>query len=117
MSEIGAVSGLKVPLLRALTSYGAEVRIAPEDRRAPCSDGPRILQGHAARVDAVAVTPDGRRAVSASWDHTLKLWDIESGNEVRTLQGHDRPVDAVAVTPDGESAVSASWDYTLKVWA
>jgi WD40 repeat protein len=30
-------------------------------------------------VSAVAVTPDGRRAVSGSHDHTLKVWDLETG--------------------------------------
>ena len=37
---------------------------------------------------AVAVTPDGQRAVSASKDKTLKVWDLESGRELRTLEGH-----------------------------
>ena len=37
---------------------------------------------------AVAVTPDGQRAVSASDDKTLKVWDLESGRELRTLEGH-----------------------------
>ena len=32
--------------------------------------------------------PDGRRAVSASDDQTLKVWDLESGRELRTLTGH-----------------------------
>ena len=39
----------------------------------------RILEGHTGWVYAVAVTPDGRRAVSASRDQTLRLWDLESG--------------------------------------
>ena len=64
----------------------------------------------------VAVTPDGRRAVSASDDKTLKVWDLESGRELRTLDGHSADVTGVAVTPDGRRAVSASWDKTLKVW-
>ena len=67
-------------------------------------------------VRAVTVTPDGRRAVSASADGTLKVWELESGRELQTLQGHTYGVNAVAVTPDGRRAVSASQDHTLKVW-
>ena len=54
--------------------------------------------------------------VSASIDHTLKLWDLASGREVRTLTSHSNVVTDVAVTPDGQRAVSASHDQTLKVW-
>ena len=36
----------------------------------------------------MAVTPDGRQAISASVDKTLKVWDLASGAEVRTLEGH-----------------------------
>jgi WD40 repeat protein len=64
----------------------------------------------------VAVSPDGRRAVSASYDKTLKVWDLESGTELRTLDGHSDAVKAVAVSADGRLTVSASRDNTLKVW-
>jgi NB-ARC domain-containing protein/WD40 domain-containing protein/TIR domain-containing protein/apoptotic protease-activating factor 1-like protein len=76
----------------------------------------RTLAGHADWVKAVAVTPDGRRAVSASTDKTLKVWDLETGLEERTLAGHAGGAQAVAVTPDGQRAVSASIDGTLKLW-
>ena len=65
---------------------------------------------------AVAVTADGQRAVSASDDNTLKVWDLASGAELHTLSGHTDAVNAVAVTADGQRAVSASCDNTLKVW-
>jgi hypothetical protein len=67
-------------------------------------------------VNACAVTPDGRRAVSASNDRTLKIWDLESGRALVTLQGHADRVRACAVTPDGRRVVSASDDKTIKVW-
>jgi WD40 repeat protein len=54
--------------------------------------------------------------VSASEDQTLKVWDLDSGCELRTLEGHSDSVYSVAVTPDGRWAVSASYDRTLKVW-
>lgn len=76
----------------------------------------RTLSGHSRSVEGVIVTPDGRRAVSASWDNTLKVWDLESGREIHTLTGHSDVVTSVSVTPDGRKAVSASWDGTVKVW-
>ena len=60
--------------------------------------------------------PDGQRAVSASEDNSMKVWDLASGRAVRTLEGHSGGVWGVAVTPDGQRAVSASSDNTLKVW-
>ena len=40
----------------------------------------------------MAVTPDGKRAVSASEDKTLKVWDLETGRALRTLEGHSELV-------------------------
>jgi WD40 repeat protein len=76
----------------------------------------RTLEGHSYYVSGVAVTPDGKLAVSASGDKTLKVWDLETGDARRTLQGHSLPVRGVAVTTDGKRVVSASEDKTLKVW-
>ena len=82
------------------------------------SGGPliRTFQGHTNSVDAVTVTTDGRKAISGSQDNTLKVWDLETSEELRTLKGHTNWVSAVAVTSDGRKAVSGSDDKTLKVW-
>ena len=74
------------------------------------------LQGHRDWIHSIAVTPDGKRAVSASRDRTLKVWNLTTGEEVYTLTGHRDWVSAAAITPDGCSVVSASKDKTLKVW-
>ena len=64
----------------------------------------------------MAVTPNGCRAISASSDETLRLWDLSTGQTIRTLEGHTNSVTAVAVTPDGRRAVSGSYDRTLWLW-
>jgi WD40 repeat protein len=76
----------------------------------------RMLEGHRGGVSAVAVLEDGRKAISASDDKTLKVWDLSTGAVVRTLEGHSGGVSAVAVFEDGRKAISASDDKTLKVW-
>ncbi|MCT7975118.1 WD40 repeat domain-containing protein [Laspinema olomoucense] len=76
----------------------------------------RTPTGHSNSVNAVAITPDGKRAVSASLDKTLKLWDLATGEELATFSGHSNWVEAVTITPDGKQAVSASRDNTLKLW-
>ncbi len=76
----------------------------------------RTLEGHMDQVMAAAVLPDGRRAVSASNDTTLKVWDLQTGRCLHTLMGHTQGVRAVVILPDGRCAVSASNDATIKVW-
>ncbi|MDB9519348.1 hypothetical protein PN466_20595 [Roseofilum reptotaenium CS-1145] len=75
-----------------------------------------ILEGHSDSVNAVALTPDGQRAISGSNDKTLKVWNLKTRELEQTLTGHQGSVRAVAVTPDGERAISGSDDETLKVW-
>ena len=64
----------------------------------------------------MAVLADGRRALSGSGDQTLRLWDLETGETLRTLQGHRSSVYAVAVLADGRRALSGSDDTTLRLW-
>ena len=72
---------------------------------------------HTGGVLAVTVTSDGLRAVSASYEHTLRLWDLSNCQALCTLEGHTNGANVVAVTPAGRRAVSASWDYTLRLLA
>jgi WD40 repeat protein len=59
----------------------------------------RTLEGHTCGVSAVAVSPDGRRAISGSGDNTLKVWDLETGKILTELSA-DGPITAVALSRD-----------------
>lgn len=67
-------------------------------------------------ITALAVTPDGRQIVSGSYDNTIKVWDLESGQLLRTLSGHKAGISDLLMTPDGKQVVSGSFDSTFKVW-
>ena len=71
---------------------------------------------HAPSVLDVAFFPDARRVVSAGKDHTLRIWDVRTGNELFTLRGHSAAVTCVAVSADGNLIASGSEDKTIKLW-
>jgi WD40 repeat protein len=76
----------------------------------------RSLPGHTGAVLGVALSPDGRHALTGSADKTLRLWDLETGKTVRTFEGHTAGVWGVAIAPDGRTAVSGSSDGTVRAW-
>jgi len=63
------------------------------------------LDGHSRNAQGVALSTDGRVAVSGSTDKTLKVWDLKTGCEICTLLGHSEDVNGVAVSADGRVAV------------
>src|SRR5262249_13963465 len=62
-----------------------------------------VLQtGHTSFVESVAFSPDGKYALTGSWDWTAILWDTGTGRQLRTYQGHKDRVTSVAFSPDGQ---------------
>jgi hypothetical protein len=64
----------------------------------------------------VALSGDGRRALTGSSDDTAILWDLESGAPIRILKGHTASVESVALSGDGRRALTGSWDHTAILW-
>jgi len=76
----------------------------------------RTLDNHKRGVRGCAIDPYGACIVSASADHTLKVWHAETGGEKTTLSGHAAEVNRCAISPLGDLIVSASSDKTLRIW-
>jgi len=76
----------------------------------------KALRGHAETVQDVVLSSDGQFALSASWDKTMRLWDLNTGSKVRTFQGHTKDVFSVAFSADNRQIVSGSRDRTVKLW-
>lgn len=74
------------------------------------------LTGHTGEVNTVAFTPDGQKLASGSDDQTIKIWNLNTLQELRTLRGHKYWVYSVAISPNGQTIVSGSKDNTIKVW-
>ena len=67
-------------------------------------------------VNDIALSPDGRLALTASADNLVRLWDLAAGEPVRQFMGHEGIVTTVAFAPDGKTAVSAGLDQTIIWW-
>lgn len=76
-----------------------------------------VLQtGHSGSIHALAISPDGKWLVSGGQDSTLKIWNLQTGNLLRTLYGHNSKVVDVAISPDGRYVASAADDGTARLW-
>lgn len=75
----------------------------------------RSLRGHSHIVEDVSISQDGCYVISASWDKTLRLWDLNDGSSQRFV-GHTGDVLSCDFASDNRMVVSGSRDKTIKVW-
>jgi WD40 repeat protein len=73
------------------------------------------FRGHTSSVSSVAFSPDGQTLVSASYDHTVKVWEVPSG-QLRSTRANDHMMRAIAFAPDGKLIASGSLDKTVRLW-
>ena len=73
------------------------------------------LRGHGGPVRAIAIAPDGKTAISGSFDTSAIRWSLERNAAVEVLRFHDDAVNAVAVLPDGRLATAGA-DGRIALW-
>lgn len=76
----------------------------------------RVLRGHRDRILSIAISSDGQMLGSGSADRTIKLWNLHTGQCLKTLQGHQSWIWAVSFSPDHQLLASGSYDHTIKLW-
>ncbi|KAI7873979.1 guanine nucleotide-binding protein subunit beta-2-like 1 [Lichtheimia hyalospora FSU 10163] len=76
----------------------------------------KSLLGHNHFVQDLAISSDGQFALSASWDKTLRLWDLNTGTTTRRFVGHTGDVLSVSFSADNRQIVSGSRDKSIKLW-
>ncbi|MFB2839703.1 trypsin-like peptidase domain-containing protein [Floridanema evergladense] len=91
----------------------------------------RTLTGHLNIIRSVAVSPYGTVIASGTYsnkdvtggvsstedDSTIRIWNRNTGELLRTLKGHSGTVSALAIDPFGHILASGSYDGTIKIWS
>jgi WD40 repeat protein len=113
LSGVSAAGNLKFFGSRNTFAFGnklGEIGIYEIGSSAPI----RFLRGHTQWVSSLDISPDGKYLVSASWDGTVRLWDLVTGAQLKSLSGS--PFHHVRFVAEGRKFVSYSEDYRLKTW-
>jgi len=103
-------------MLRRVVQFGLSVWLSGLTLAA-AADKPRLVVdagGHTARVNGLVFTKDGKYLVSAGNDKAIRIWDLASGQTVRTIRGwigvgHEGNIYALALSPDNRYLAVGGW--------
>lgn len=90
------------------------IQTGPPANDADCPYFVRTLQGHSHSVRAIAAHAD--TLVSGSYDNTVRVWRISTGETVHVLQGHSQKVYSVVLDTERNRCISGSMDSFVKIW-
>jgi serine/threonine protein kinase len=103
---------------------------APQVSQAPQSTSPihqmslaKTLSGNASPVWSAVLSPDGQTLISGGEDrdtarqfYPIKIWNLNSGQVLRTLDDHREPIRSLSLSGNGQILASGSADKTIKIW-
>jgi WD40 repeat protein len=74
------------------------------------------LEGPRSRIEALAVSPEGRLAATGDIDGTLALWDLQANAAVRVSPLSPRDFRSMAFSPDGSTLATGGYDHEVTLW-
>ncbi len=122
-AEILASDGSRPEALRRLAQ---SLRLQPQDNPASAlafellmeqrTNSRLLLRGHKGGILYAAYSPDGTKIVTASDDHTARVWDAQTGKQLTPPLQHGESVLTANFSPDGKRVVTGSADETARIW-
>jgi WD40 repeat protein/tRNA A-37 threonylcarbamoyl transferase component Bud32/TPR repeat protein len=117
----GDVAGALGISLELLPHRGAERGYTPEAlsvfQEARASDTQLLaVRGHKDWVTSAVFSPDGRRMLTASVDGTARIWDTQTGYEIRRFTASGSAIFSAAFSPDGARVITAHIDRLARIW-
>ena len=76
----------------------------------------KTIKAHLNTIRGIAIAPDGKTLATASYDETIKLWNLKTGKELQKLTEHSQDVECLAISADSKILASGSDDNTIKLW-
>ncbi|MFY7806812.1 MAG: WD40 repeat domain-containing protein [Limnoraphis robusta] len=112
LSTITIVLGLSWPKPQFKPSVFSELK-TQEAIRLPAS---QTLIGHSTWVYAVTISSDNQYLASASYDGTIKIWNLKTGQLLHSFSGHTDAIETLTISPDNKILISGGWDNRIRVW-
>ena len=72
--------------------------------------------GHTDGVKSIVYSPNEKYIATGGYDKTIRIWNVETGKEIRKFCGHTSSVRSISYTPDGKYIISGSGDGTIRIW-
>lgn len=72
--------------------------------------------GHSHFVSDLSLSQDSRYALSSSWDHSLRLWNLKQGKTIQRFESHSKDVLTAAFSVDNRQIFSGGRDKNIKIW-